>query len=84
MAVMLVAGQPHPLEPEQAQRLVKIARLAKDRVRSRRAGIVFTSVQGRSAADIAVMFAATDGSAPEVIHTFDETSFRSTGPNMQR
>ena len=36
----------HELEPEQAQRLVKITRTAKDRVRLRRAGIVLASVQG--------------------------------------
>ena len=84
MEVVLVARQPevfvHPLEPEQAQRLVKIARSAKDRVRLRRAGIVLASVQGRSAAQIAVMFAATEGSVREVIHAFDETGFAALDP----
>ncbi len=37
----------HALEPEQAQRLVRIVRTSKDRVRLRRAGIVLASVQGR-------------------------------------
>lgn len=49
------------LEPEEARRLVKITRSTKDRVRLRRAGIVLSSVQGRSAGEIAVMFAATEG-----------------------
>jgi DNA-directed RNA polymerase specialized sigma24 family protein len=63
--VRLVARQPEvfarSLEPEEAQRLVKITRSAKDRVRLRRSGIVLTSVQGRSAGEIAAMFAATEG-----------------------
>jgi hypothetical protein len=46
------------LDPDEAQRLVKITRTAKDRVRLRRAGIVLASVQGRSAAEAAAMFAA--------------------------
>ena len=37
------------LEPEEAQRLVKITRSTRDRVRLRRSGIVLASVQGRSA-----------------------------------
>lgn len=36
------------LESEEAQRLVKITRSAKDRVRLRRSGIVLASTQGRS------------------------------------
>jgi hypothetical protein len=47
------------LEPEEAQRLVKITRTARDRVRLRRAGIVLASFQGRSAAEAAEMFAAS-------------------------
>jgi hypothetical protein len=38
------------LDPAGAQRLVKITRTARDRVRLRRAGIVLASFQGRSAA----------------------------------
>jgi DNA-directed RNA polymerase specialized sigma24 family protein len=60
----------HELEPEQAQRLVKITRSTRDRVRLRRAGIVLASVQGRTAAEIAQMFAASDGYVREVIHAF--------------
>ncbi|GAA1262533.1 hypothetical protein GCM10009609_26900 [Pseudonocardia aurantiaca] len=60
---VVMARQPEvfvrALEPEEAQRLVKITRTARDRVRLRRAGIVLASVQGRSAADAAAMFAAT-------------------------
>src|SRR5215210_5491054 len=44
------------LEPAEAQRLVKITRTARDRVRLRRAGIVLASVQGRSAAEAAARF----------------------------
>jgi transposase len=77
---MLVARRPEvfvdPLEPDQAQRLVKITRSAKDRVRLRRAGIVLASVQGRSAAEIAVMFAATEGYVREVIHAFNDFGSR--------
>jgi hypothetical protein len=51
----------HELEPEQAQRLVRIARTSKDRVRLRRAGIVLASVQGLAVSVIAQMFAATEG-----------------------
>jgi DNA-directed RNA polymerase specialized sigma24 family protein len=72
--VVRVARQPevfvHELEPEQAQRLVKITRSTRDRVRLRRAGIVLASVQGRTAAEIAQMFAASDGYVREVIHAF--------------
>ncbi|MFD1531667.1 helix-turn-helix domain-containing protein [Pseudonocardia aurantiaca] len=68
------------LEPEEAQRLVKITRTAKDRVRLRRAGIVLTSVQGRSAADAAAMFAATAQYAREVIHAFNEQGFAALDP----
>jgi 2-keto-3-deoxy-6-phosphogluconate aldolase len=56
-----------PLGPVEAQRLVKITRTARDRVRLRRAGIVLASVQGRSAAEAAAMFAATTQYAREVI-----------------
>ena len=65
LEVSLVARKPEvfvrSLEPTEAQRLVKITRSAKDRVRLRRAGIVLASTQGRSAGEIAMMFAAADG-----------------------
>jgi hypothetical protein len=71
------------LEPEEAQRLVKVTRSAKDRarVRLRRSGIVLTSVQGRSAGEIAVMFAATEGYVREVIHVFNEQGFAALSQN---
>jgi hypothetical protein len=62
---VVMARQPEvfvrPLEPAEAQRLVKITRTARDRVglRLRRAGIVLASVQGRSAAEATAMFAAS-------------------------
>jgi transposase len=82
--VVRVARQPEvfvkPLEPEQAQRLVKIARTSRDRVRLRRAGIVLASVQGRDAAEIAEMFAASEGYVREVIHAFNDTGFAALDP----
>jgi hypothetical protein len=42
-------------DPSEAQRLVKITRTARDRVRLRRAGIVLASVQGRPVSVIAQM-----------------------------
>lgn len=64
LEVRLVARKPEvfvrSLEPTEAQRLVKMTRSAKDRVRLRRAGIVLASMQGRSAGEIAMMFAATE------------------------
>ena len=87
MEVVLVARQPEvfvrPLEPEQAQRLVKITRTTRDRVRLRRAGIVLASVQGRSAAQIAVMFAASEGYVREVIHAFNEVGFAALDPKWR-
>jgi helix-turn-helix protein len=82
--VVLVARGPEvfveALEPEQAQRLVKITRSTRDRVRLRRAGIVLASVQGRAAGEIAVMFAATEGYVREVIHAFNELGFAALDP----
>jgi hypothetical protein len=69
-----------PLEPEQAQRPVKITRTSRDRVRLRRAGVVLASVQGRSASEIAQMFAASEGYVREVIHAFNETEFAALDP----
>ena len=68
------------LEPAEAHRLVKITRTARDRVRLRRAGIVLASVQGRSAAEAAAMFAATPQYAREVIHAFNEQGFAALDP----
>ncbi|MFI9596713.1 hypothetical protein [Nonomuraea sp. NPDC052265] len=49
----------HELEPGRAQRLVKITRSTRDRVRLRRTGIVPAPVRGRPVSEIAMMFAAT-------------------------
>jgi transposase len=68
------------LEPAEAQRLVKITRTARDRVRLRRAGIVLASVQGRSASEAAAMFAASPRYAREVIHAFNESGFAALDP----
>jgi hypothetical protein len=68
------------LEPEEAQRLVKITRTTKDRVRLRRAGIVLASFQGRSAAEAAGMFAMKPQYAREVIHPFNESRFAALDP----
>jgi transposase len=82
--VVSVARQPEvfvrELEPEQAQRLVKITRSTRDRVRLRRAGIVLASMQGRSAGEIAMMFAATENYVREVIHAFNEQGFAALDP----
>src|SRR4051794_11171435 len=68
------------LSPAEAQRLVKITRTARDRVRLRRAGIVLASVQGRSAAEAAAMFTATAQYAREVIHAFNDSGFAALDP----
>jgi transposase len=68
------------LDPAEARRLVKITRTARDRVRLRRAGIVLASMQGRSPAEAAGMFAATAQYAREVIHAFNEQGFAALDP----
>jgi transposase len=68
------------LDPAEMQRLVKITRTARDRVRLRRAGVVLASAQGRSAAEAARMFAATAQYAREVIHAFNDLGFAALDP----
>ena len=68
------------LSEAEAERLVKITRTTKDRVRLRRAGIVLASTQGRSATDAAAMFAATAAYAREVIHAFNTQGFAALDP----
>jgi hypothetical protein len=68
------------LSEAEAQRLVKITRTTKDRVRLRRAGIVLASTQGRSATDAAAMFAMTAAYAREVIHAFNDQGFAALDP----
>src|SRR6188472_1675567 len=83
-AEVVMARQPEvfvrELDPSEAQRLVKITRTARDRVRLRRAGIVLASFQGRSAAEAAGMFAASPQYAREVIHAFNETGLAALDP----
>jgi transposase len=85
---MVVARQPEvfvrELSPDEAQRLVKITRTARDRVRLRRAGIVLASVQGRTATEAAQMFAAKPHYAREVIHAFNDKGFAALDPKMER
>src|SRR3954447_9467733 len=68
------------LTPSESERLVKITRTTRDRVRMRRAGIVLASTQGRSAADAAAMFAMTAAYAREVIHAFNTEGFAALDP----
>jgi transposase len=70
----------HELAPDEAQRLVNITRRTRDRVRLRRAGIVLASVQGRSASEIAGMYAASPRYVREVIHAFNESGFAALDP----
>src|SRR5262245_16643850 len=68
------------LEPAEAQRLVRITRTTRDRVRLRRAGIVLASFQGRSAVEAAAMFAMKPQYAREVIHAFNDKGFAALDP----
>lgn len=68
------------LTPAEGERLVKITRTARDRVRLRRAGIVLASFQGRNAGEAAAMFAATAQYAREVIHAFNQQGFAALDP----
>jgi hypothetical protein len=63
------------LDLDEAQRLVKIARTARDRVRLRRAGMALASMQGRSVPEIAVMFAAKEETVRELIEAFNDRGF---------
>jgi transposase len=82
--VVLMARQPEvfvrPLDPAEAERLVKITRTTRDRVRLRRAGIVVASFQGRSASEAAAMFAASPQYVREVIHAFNTRGFAALDP----
>jgi transposase len=84
LAEVVMARQPEvfvrALEPDEAQRLVRITRTARDRVRLRRAGIVLASFQGRSASEAAAMFAASPQYAREVIQAFNEKGFAALDP----
>jgi hypothetical protein len=72
------------LEPAEAQRLVKITRTARNRVRlrSRRAGIVLTSVQG-AAGRTRPRCSPRRRSTREVIHAFNERGFVAVDPRWR-
>ena len=72
------------LDPDEAQRLVKIARTSKDRVRLRRAGMALASMQGRSVPEVAVMFAAKEQTVRELIKTFNDRGFAALDPKARR
>jgi hypothetical protein len=72
------------LDPEVAQRLVKIARTTRDRVRMRRAGMALASMQGRSVPEIAVMFAAKEQTVPELIKMFNDRGLSALDPKARR
>lgn len=72
------------LEPGEAQKLVRIARRAKDRVRLRRAGMALASLQGRSVPEIADMFAAKQDTVRELIKTFNDRGFAALDPKARR
>lgn len=72
------------LGPDEAQKLVKIARTSRDRVRLRRAGMALASMQGRSVPEIAVMFAAKDETVRELIKTFNDRGFAALDPKARR
>lgn len=72
------------LDPEEAQRLVRVSRTARDRVRLRRAGMVLASLQGRSAPEIAVMFAAKEQTVRDVISAFNDRGFAALDPKGHR
>ncbi|MGH3470319.1 MAG: IS630 family transposase [Thermocrispum sp.] len=68
------------LTGEEGQRLVRITRTGRDRVRLRRAMIVLASAQGRPAKDIATLIQGTDDYVREVIHAFNEHGFAALDP----
>lgn len=72
------------LDPDEAQRLVKTARTARDRVRLRRAGMALASMQGRSVPEIATMFAAKEETVRELIKAFNDRGFAALDPKARR
>ena len=73
------------LDPDEAQRLVKIARTTRDRVRMRRAGMALASMQGRSVPEIATMFAAKEETVRELIRALDNyRGFAALDPKVRR
>jgi len=84
----LVARRPEifvrELTFEESQQLVRVARTARNRVRLRRAGMVLASMQGRSAGEIAVMFAAKDQTVRNLITAFNERGLVALDPKERR
>jgi transposase len=72
------------LDFDESQRLTRIARTARDRVRLRRAGMALASTQGRSVPEIAVMFAAKEQTVRELIRAFNERGFAALDPKARR
>ena len=68
------------LSDEEGQRLVRITRSSRDRVRLRRAMIVLASAQGQPARDIATLIHGSDDYVREVIHAFNERGFDALDP----
>ncbi|MFN2557791.1 MAG: IS630 family transposase [Nitriliruptorales bacterium] len=68
------------LSDEEGQRLVRITRTSRNRVRLRRAMIVLASAQGRPANDIASLIQGTDDYVREVIHAFNQHGFAALDP----
>jgi transposase len=72
------------LDADEAQRLVRIARTSRDRVRLRRAGMALASMQVRSVPEIAVMFAAKEQTVRELIKAFNDRGFAALDPKARR
>lgn len=68
------------LSDEEGQRLVRITRTSRDRVRLRRAMIVLASAQGQSARDIAALIQGSDDYVRGVIHAFNEHGLAALDP----
>jgi transposase len=72
------------LDSDEAQRLVRIARTSRDRVRMRRAGMALASMQGRSVPEVALMFAAKEQTVRELIKAFNDRGFAALDPKARR
>lgn len=68
------------LTVEEGQRLRRISRTGKDRVRLRRATIVLASAAGRPVPDVAELFAASQRYVRQVIHDFNTHGFAALNP----
>lgn len=68
------------LTDEEGQRLVRISRTSRDRVRLRRAMIVLASAQGRTPGEIATLIQGTANYVRQVIHDFNQHGFAALDP----